>query len=93
MHNEIHYAMLKQKYVYMKNKLDVDSIHAIKQVNCEAKMNAKSNLKRRCVNRGGSRILFRGGANDYVPARILRVRNRTHYRQGSRARLRALWLF
>ena len=31
-----------------------------------------------------------GGAKDYVPARTLRARNRTHFRQGSRARLRAL---
>ena len=27
-----------------------------------------------------------GGAKDYVPARTLRDRNRTHFRQGSRAR-------
>ena len=31
-----------------------------------------------------------GGAKDYLPARTLRARNRTHFRQGSRARLRAL---
>ena len=31
-----------------------------------------------------------GGATDYVPPRTLRARNRTHFRQGSRARLRAL---
>ena len=30
------------------------------------------------------------GAKDYVPTRTLRVRNRTYFRQGSRARLRAL---
>ena len=33
---------------------------------------------------------FKGGAKDYVPARALRARNRTHFRQGSRARLRVL---
>ena len=27
-----------------------------------------------------------GGAKDYVPARTLRARNRTHFRPGSRAR-------
>ena len=31
-----------------------------------------------------------GGAKDYVPARTLRARNRTHFRQGSRSRLRAM---
>ena len=31
-----------------------------------------------------------GGAKDYVPARTLWARNRTHFRQGSRARLRTL---
>ena len=57
----IHYAMLKQKYVYVKNNLEVDSIHAIKQANYEAKMNAKSNLKRRCENSDigqGKRLLM-----------------------------------
>ena len=34
----------------------------------------------------------RGGQKDYVPARTLRARNRTNFRQGSRARLRALEL-
>ena len=33
---------------------------------------------------------FRGGAKDYVPARILWAQNRTHFRQGSRSHLRAL---
>ena len=33
---------------------------------------------------------FREGAKDYVPARTLPVQNQTHFRQGSRARLRAL---
>ena len=34
---------------------------------------------------------FRGvGAKDYVPARTLRARNQTRFRQGSRARLKAL---
>ena len=33
-----------------------------------------------------------GDAKDYVPARTLRARNRTHFRQGSRA-LAALGLF
>ena len=33
---------------------------------------------------------FGGGAKDYVPARTLRARNRTRFRQGSRAHLRAL---
>ena len=31
-----------------------------------------------------------GGAKGFVPARTLRARNRTHFRQGSRAHLRAL---
>ena len=31
-------------------------------------------------------LSFRGGAKDYVPSRTLRARNRTHFRQGSRAR-------
>ena len=31
-----------------------------------------------------------GGAKDYVPERTLWARNRTHFRQGSRARLTAL---
>ena len=31
-----------------------------------------------------------GGAKGFVPARTLRAWNRTHFRQGSRARLRAL---
>ena len=31
-----------------------------------------------------------GGEKDYVPARTLRARNRTHFRQGSGARLSAL---
>ena len=30
------------------------------------------------------------GAKDYVPTRTLRARNRTHFRQGSSARIRAL---
>ena len=33
---------------------------------------------------------FKGGVTGYVPVRTLRARNRTHFRQGSRARLRAL---
>ena len=35
-------------------------------------------------NRGGGNpgFSFRGGAKDYVPARTLRARNQTHFRQG-----------
>ena len=41
--------------------------------------------------RGGSRIfIFRGAQRIIVAARTLRTENRTHIRQGSRARVRAL---
>ena len=41
--------------------------------------------------RGGSKIFISGGGvKDYVPSRTLRAQNRTHFRHGSRAHLRAL---
>ena len=45
-------------------------------------------LKERLAKHGGgSRIFIGGGTESYVPACTLQARNRTHFRQGSRARL------
>ena len=58
-----------------------------KDLNVNASLNHDSQGRIQDFYGGGGP---RGGAEEYVPARALRARNRTHFRQGSRTHLRAL---